>query len=123
MVSEYVGKELGSEDATDEYPEGSKPEDLFPERVREMHAEAERDAEAKQAALSRIQSDLIASIASKNAALRRAYRRSKKQDLDASGKAATEDERQRLRHEVASEKSALREAFAQQAAEGEMAGA
>lgn len=109
MVSEYVGKEIGSDDADAEHPEGATPADLYPERVERMQTEAERDAQEKLVALSDSQHVLIDAITEKNAALRRAYRRSRKADATHEERTAALEEQMTLRHEVNSEKSALRE--------------
>lgn len=116
MVSEYVGKEISSDTADERHPIGSTPEDLYPDEVERMRADAETDAQERLAALSDNQHVLIESIVEKNALMRRAYRRSRKADADAVEKAQALEEQQRLRHEINSEKSALREAFADAAA-------
>lgn len=121
MVSEYVGKEIPAELATEEHPAGSRPEDLYPDLTDRMRTEAEEEADERLAALSDAQALLIDSIVEKNALVRRAYRRSRKADATAEERAAALEEQTTLRHEIASEKSALRQAFAD-AAEMEATG-
>ncbi len=116
MVSEYVGKEIGADTADEKHPVGATPEDLYPEQVERMQTEAEREAAERQAALSDYQSTLIDAITEKNAALRRAYRRSKKADATHEERTSALNKQMTLRQEIASEKSALRQAFADAAA-------
>ncbi len=109
MVSEYVGKQIGSKDATKDLPEGSTPEDLFPERVQEMHTKAEQDADARLAALPKAQRKLIDSIVETKALARRAYRRSRKPDAKAREREAATKEQRELMERIAAEKAKLRE--------------
>lgn len=122
MVSEYVGKEIGSKDANEKYPKGSTPEDLFPERVKRMKKDAEQDAEARKAALTPEQDALLDSILQTQHAARRAYRRSRKQDADPSEITAALEEQRELRERIREEKAKLREMLARRSQTQEAAG-
>lgn len=108
MVSEYVGKEIGSKDATKDMPEGSTPEDLFPERVQDMREAAERDARKRLEALPSDPRKLIDSVVGMKAKARRAYRRSRKEDATAGEREAAGKEKGALMERIVAEKSKLR---------------
>ncbi len=122
MVSEYVGKEVPAKDATEKYPKGSTPEDLFPERVKRMKEKAERDAAAKMAALTPEQDALLDSILQTQHEARRAYRRSRKQDANPSEMTAALDKQQRLKERIREKKAKLREMLARRSRTQEAAG-
>ncbi len=122
MISEYVGKEIGSKDSNEKYPKGATPEDLFPERVERMRAEAEQDADVRLQALAPAQQELIDSIVGMKADARRAYRRARKADADPSEITAATDEQQRLRERIQEEKNTLREMLARRSQTQEAAG-
>ncbi len=109
MVSEYVGKEIPAKDANEKYPKGATPEDLFPERVRQMRTKAEQDADARLAALPKAQRKLVDSIVQTKALARRAYRRSRKPDAKARERKAATKEQRELMERIATEKAKLRE--------------
>ena len=109
MVSEYVGSEIKSKDATSEMPEGSKPEDLYPERVERMRDAAKSDGQTRYDALPPDRRNLINSIVGMKAEARRAYRRSRKPDTDAGALAADLEEQRRLKELIAAHKASLRE--------------
>lgn len=109
MISEYVGKVVGSKDATDKIPEGSTPKDLYPERVERMRADAKVDAQARWDALPEARRTVISSIVGMQATARRAYRRSRKADIGATEIAAALDEQHQLKERIGEQKASLRQ--------------
>lgn len=109
MISEYVGKVVGSKDATDKIPKGATPKDLYPERVERMRADAKVDAQARWDALPEARRKVIDSIVGTKAEARRAYRRSRKPDADAGEIAAALEEQRRLKERITAQKATLRE--------------